>query len=95
MKLYKLYADMTDTELEQVDLVEFTSLKIGDRVTHLNAGAFAGSNGRISSQAGTIMGHQNQGLSHYGSLCVTVDVKWDDLSETRMVYTLAVPTKKA
>ena len=85
----KLYSDMTDDELAKVDLVQFTGLKIGDRVTHANAGKVGGNATRISSQTGTIVSHQNNGLYHWGGLCVTVTIKWDNGSEYDMVYSLA------
>lgn len=86
----KLFVDMTEKELESVDLVQFTKLNIGDRVSHKNAGQHGGNGSTISSQLGTIVGHQNQGLHHWGGLCVTVRVRWDDGSETTMVHTLAI-----
>lgn len=86
----KFYADMTDEELAQVDLVKFTKLNIGDRVTHKNAGEHGGSGTRITKSVGTIVGHQNQGLTHFGSLFVTVTVNWDDGTDNMMHYSLAV-----
>jgi hypothetical protein len=85
----RLYAEMTDAELDAIDLVEFTKLNVGDRVTHVNAGKHGGNGTTISSQTGTITGHQNQGLQHWGGLCVTVSVQWDDGSQYEMVYSLA------
>ena len=89
MSAFKLCAEMTDEELSQVDLIQFTGLKIGDRVTHANAGQHGGNSTTISSQTGTIVGHKNQGLHHWGGLCVTVSVQWDDGSHYDMVYNLA------
>lgn len=86
---FKLYAEMTEQELLQVDLVQFSKLKIGDRVIHANAGQSAGSAGIISSQLGTVIGHQNQGTHFWGGLCVTVLVQWDDGSNYEMIYNLA------
>lgn len=85
----RLYAEMTDLELEAVDLVEFTQLEIGQRVRHANAGQHGGNGSTISSQLGTIVGHQNQGLHHWGGLCVTVSVQWDDGSQYEILYSLA------
>jgi hypothetical protein len=85
----KLFCEMPEDELEKVDLVEFTKLKIGDRVTHKNAGQHGGSGTTISAQRGTIIGHDNQGLYHWGGLCVTVRVLWDDGTETCIGYSLA------
>lgn len=86
--MFKLYAEMTENELSKVDLIEFTKLKIGQRVSHINAGNWGG-NGIISSQLGTVIAHQNQGIHHWGGLCVTITVKWDDNSQYDMVYSLA------
>jgi len=85
----KLFFEMTDEELENVDLVKFTNLNIGDRVTHANAGQHGGNGTTISSQQGTVICHQNNGLYSWGGLCVTVTVKWDDGTQNDMGYTLA------
>lgn len=83
----KLYAEMTDEELEQVDLAVFTKLNIGDRISHANEGKmYCPKVGTL----GTVVGHQNQGVHHWGGLCVTIDVLWDGETESmRMVYSLA------
>jgi hypothetical protein len=80
---------MSDAELDAVNLVQFTGLEIGDRVVHANAGQHGGNGMTISSQTGTIVGHKNQGLHHWGGLCVTVSVAWDDGSQYEIVYSLA------
>lgn len=85
----QLYFEMTDEEISRIDLVAFTGLKIGDRVTHINAGKHGGNGTIISSQTGTVVAHQNQGLHHWGGLCVTVTVKWDDGSSYEMDYSYA------
>lgn len=85
----KLYAEMTDQELDQVNLIEFTKLNVGDRVQHANAGKVGGNAQIISDQLGTIVGHQNQGLYAWGGLCVTVTVQWDDGSQYDMGYSFA------
>lgn len=82
----KLYIEMTETELEQVNLVKFTGLEVGQRVSHVNAGKHGSG---ISSQLGTIIGHENRGLYFWGGLCVMVTVQWDDGESYDMVYTLA------
>lgn len=84
----KFFIDMTDEELEQVDLVEFTKLKVGDRVRHANEGKmYCPKVGTL----GTIVKHHNMGLHHWGGLCVVVDVLFDgDTESVGMVYTLAL-----
>lgn len=87
------YFDMTDEELDKVDLVKLTGLNVGDSVTHKNAGQHGGhtaqSRQTITSSQGTIVSHQNQGLTHFGSLFVTVEVLWDDNTSNTMHYSLA------
>ncbi len=85
----KFFFEMTENELEQVDLVKFTGLNIGDRITHANAGKHGGNGSIISSQLGTIVGHNNEGLTAAGSLCVSVKVLWDDGRQYTMLYNLA------
>jgi hypothetical protein len=85
----KFYSDMSDDELQAVDLAKFTGLKIGDVVTHANAGQSAGSDGIISGQKGTIIGHHNQGLYSWHGLCVTVTVRWDNGKEYEIDHKLA------
>lgn len=86
----KFFYEMTDEELAQVDLIQFTNLKIGDRVRHYHAGKSAGSAGIIPNILGTVIGHHNQGLYHWGGLCVTVDVKWDNGETYSLVYKWAI-----
>lgn len=84
---FQFYCEMTDEELEKVDLVQFTKLNVGDRVTHKNAGK------RYCPPVGcqgTILSHQNQGCNAWGGLVVTVDVAFDNGDQFRMVYDLAV-----
>jgi hypothetical protein len=86
--MFKLYTEMPEQELEQTDLIKFTGLELKTRVTHANAGKHGGNGTIISAQNGTIIGHQNQGLHHWGGLCVTVLVKWDDGSTYELDYKL-------
>lgn len=84
----KLFCEMTDEELNQVNLVEFTKLTVGDRVTHKNAGQSGGSSGRIFEGQGTVYSHTMQGLYSWGGLCVTVGVKWDNGEDYQIGYSL-------
>lgn len=90
----KLYAEMSDEELEQVDLEKFTNLSFGDRVSHKNAGQHGGNGTTISSQLGTVIDHQNQGINSWGGLCVTVTVKWDNGEQYNMIHSLAKKESK-
>ena len=82
--MYKFFHEMTDEELKEVDLIDYTGLKVGDRISHVNAGYFLGNGSIISSQLGTVMGHQNRGLRPWGGLCVVITVLWDDGEEHYM-----------
>jgi hypothetical protein len=84
----KLFDHISQTENE-IDLQDFTGLKLGQRVTHRNAGQHGGNGTTISSQLGTVVGFDFQGEYSWGGACVTVDVLWDDKTKTRMVYSLA------
>ena len=79
---------MADEELSKIDLVSFTKLPVGTRVSHVNAGKWGG-NRMIPHQLGTVVSHTNQGLSLGGSLVVTVKVLWDDGSQYEMGHSLA------
>ncbi len=87
--MIKLYCEMTDKELQQVDLIDFTGLNVGDKVTHKNAGGSGGSSGKIYEGQGTVMGHTMQGLYAWGGLCVTVDVAWNNGERYELGYSLA------
>lgn len=83
----KFTFEMSEEELDAIDLVEFTKLKIGQRVRHANEGQrYCPKIGTL----GTVVAHQNQGLYSWGGLCVTVDVLFDGETKTEcMVYHLA------
>lgn len=85
----KFFIDMTDEELSRVNLEEFTKLKIGDKITHMNAGKPAGSAGIIFDGEGIIVSMHNQGLYSWGGLCVTIGVDWDNGESYTMLYSLA------
>lgn len=85
----KLFIEMSHEELSKyVDLAKITSLKVGDKVTHKNAGKSAGSSGLIPACQGTVVSLHNQGLYSWGGLCVVVGVKWDNEEEYPVVYDL-------
>lgn len=86
--IVKHYSIFEDKEIE-VDLREFTGLNVGDKIKHRNRGVFAGSNGKIKDQIGTVRDIIHNGTYADGSICVLVNVLWEDGENYNMVYHLA------
>jgi len=85
----KLFIDMSEQELDNIDLVSFTGLNIGDIVFHVNAGQHGGSGTRIFTGKGVVKEIHKGGLHPWGGLSVLVRVLWDNGEEYLMDHKLA------
>lgn len=80
----KLFCEMSEREIEQLNLTEITGLSVGSRVIHKNAGQHGGSGTTITSAEGTVLSLHNHGTNFMGYIVVTADVLWDDKEKYRV-----------